>query len=175
MSFEFSLLDTSDHFVGSFDCGHGEDGQSLNQWLLNQAARDHENGICRVHVACRTGATEVLGFYSLSTHTVRLGSLDKKMRGGAYGGNDRLLPALLLGKFAVDQSVQGTGLGKEMMKDAFRTALEMRRYAGILVMALDVRDEALFRYYQHYGFRRLGDSYTMAVALAQVEDWISDH
>lgn len=164
MSFQIAIFDPSEHVVSAFDCGHDD----LNDWLIKNAAKDHQRGLCRVHVAHTPDSSEVMGYMALVTHTLQKRDLTKKMRAGAHGSDDRQLPALLLGKLAVDQSAQGTGLGSKLVDAAFQVALDIAENAGLLVVAVDVREDALFTYYQRHGFTRLGNSMTMAIPIAQI-------
>lgn len=165
-----STYDPHEHFIDAFDCGE----LSLNTWLEKTAAKDQDSHLCRVHVACSPGSTDVLGFFALSNHTIKGGDLPKRMRGGAHGGVERSIPALLLGKFAVDISQQGKGLGAYMMRAVFSNASDVAERSGLTVLTLDVREESLLTYYQRYGFVRLGQRPSMAITLGEIECRLED-
>lgn len=61
-----------------------------------------------------------------------------------------VVPAVLLGRLAVERRYQGQGLGGILLADALmRTA---RAELGVFAMVVDAKDEAAQSSYEHYGF-----------------------
>jgi GNAT superfamily N-acetyltransferase len=64
-----------------------------------------------------------------------------------------VVPAVLLGRLAVDRRYHGMGLGGVLLGDALmRTA---RAELGVFAMVVDATDEAAQRFYERYGFTLL--------------------
>jgi len=64
-----------------------------------------------------------------------------------------VVPAVLLGRLAVDRSYQGKGLGVVLLGDALmRTA---RAELGVFAMVVDAKDEGAQRFYERFGFTLL--------------------
>lgn len=63
------------------------------------------------------------------------------------------LPAVLVGRLAVDLRFRRRGLGGALLADAAAKAL--RAEAAAFAMLVDARDEAAVAFYEHHGFERL--------------------
>ncbi len=61
------------------------------------------------------------------------------------------LPILRLARLAVDEGVQGLGLGKEMLRFVFHLALRMMEGFGCVGVCVDARPASV-RFYEQYGF-----------------------
>lgn len=61
------------------------------------------------------------------------------------------LPILRLARLAVDQSVQGQGVGQEILRFVFRLAVRMANDFGCLGIVVDAKAEAV-GYYRRFGF-----------------------
>ena len=90
-----------------FDCGIDE----LNDYLKKYARQNARKGIAKTFVAIADIETRiVLGYYSVSMDKIEFESLPTEYRRKIPRYP---LPAMLIGKLAVDISIQGRGLGKE--------------------------------------------------------------
>jgi GNAT superfamily N-acetyltransferase len=77
------------------------------------------------------------------------------------------VPAVRLGRLAVDQTYQGQGLGGALLADALDRAAraEIAAYA----LLVDAKDEPAAAFYRHHGFVALPDSpLTLFLPLATV-------
>lgn len=82
-------------------------------------------------------------------------------------GAPRQIPAILLAKLALDQSVQGQGLGSELLIFALRTIVEAVRRAGGRLVIVDAIDDAVRRFYEHHDFQPLpGDDRRLVLKLS---------
>jgi predicted GNAT family N-acyltransferase len=135
-----------------FDCGNPE----LNEYLKKYAKQNDEKGIAKTFVAIlQPGTKNVLGYYSTSMAEIKRESLPanytKKLP--RYP-----LPAMRIGKLAVDKSMQGRGLGKELLMQCFRGAVRMSSEIGIFLVTVDAIDEQAKAFYLKYGFTTLEDN-----------------
>ena len=67
------------------------------------------------------------------------------------------VPVVLLGRLAVDRSVQGQGLGSLLLIDALRRAQHLAEHVGIRAVEVDAIDEAARQFYSRFGFVPLLD------------------
>ena len=99
-----ALLST-DHDTGDFDCGD----ETLNHWLKHLAVRNQREGSSRTWVV--TDGARVVAYYASSAAVLT--------RAEATGRTARNqpdpLPAMLLGRLAVDREYQGRGLAADSL------------------------------------------------------------
>jgi len=66
-------------------------------------------------------------------------------------------PVVLIGKLAVNRSVQGQGLGALLLVDALRRSLQISEQVGIRAVEVDAIDDAARNFYLKFGFPSLLD------------------
>lgn len=138
------------HDRSAFDCGQ----PMLNEWLKDRASQFDRRDLSRTFVACRPDEKIVLGYYAVSTHRVIYDVLPD----GESKGLPRLdVPVVLMGRLAVDQSVQGQGLGALLLVDALRRSLQISEQVGIRAVEVDALDDVARNFYMKFGFRSLLD------------------
>ena len=124
----------------------------LNAYLQTRAAQDMRRRVASCFVAV-DDANVVAGFYTLAATSLVLDGLsaDHARRLPRYPS----VPAVLLGRLAVDLKHQGQRLGGALVADALLRAArsEVMAYA----MVVDAKDEPAARFYAHLGFERLVD------------------
>lgn len=144
-----------EHFLLDFECGHGGE---LGDWLRRHAQTYHDENLSRVWILARSSAPEtVAGYFTLSSHSVEIGTIARRQRyDDSKNGNEvnrvGRMPAQLLGKFALDQSNQGIGLGVLLMSCAYATYLASADYAGCKYLVAEARKPELVAYYERMGF-----------------------
>ena len=138
------------HDRSVFDCGQ----PILNDWLKNRASQFDRRDLSRTFVATRPSDLLVCGYYAISTHRV----LHEVLPPDESKGLPRLdLPVVLLGRLAVDRTVQRQGLGSLLLVDALRRAMLIAEHVGIRAVEVDAIDEAARSFYLTFGFRPLTD------------------
>ena len=138
------------HDRSVFDCGQSV----LNEWLKDRAGQFDRRDLSRTFVATRPAEVLVIGYYAISTHRV----IYDVLPAGESKGLPRLdVPVVLLGRLAVDQSVQGQGLGALLLVDALRRSLQIADQVGIRAVEVDALDESARNFYLKFGFRSLLD------------------
>ena len=93
----------------------------------------------------------VIGFYSLSAHSVPRDNLPKNLKLGGYGD----LPFLMLGRLAVDKQYQGQGYGDTLIFHALNSTVAAAEHIGILGLIVDAKNESAISFYEGFGFTRL--------------------
>ncbi len=69
-----------------------------------------------------------------------------------------LVPAALLGRFAIDQQLQSRGLGKFLLADALGRVHTVAQQLGIHAVVLDALNDRARSFYVRHGFEALLDS-----------------
>ena len=130
------------HDVGRFDCGN----ESLNHWLKRRAPRNQREGSSRTWVV--TDGTRVVGFYASATAVVARTEATTR----AARNQPDPLPAMLLGRLAVDRNHQGKGLAAALLKHFLLKALEVAELTGLRLVLVHAKDSQASGFYRHYGF-----------------------
>ncbi|WP_045875455.1 GNAT family N-acetyltransferase [Pseudofrankia sp. DC12] len=139
----------------------------LDSWLRHHALEQQEEGVTTFVLAADGG--RVIGYYCLTRGAVEpsrapLASRWRSRRPPAATFGP--LPALVVGRLAVDETAQGRGVGARLLRDAVMRAATVYRTAGLpLLLAHAVSGQAR-SFYRHFGFAatRL-DPYVLALAV----------
>jgi predicted GNAT family N-acyltransferase len=158
--FRVAPLDTA-HDRGTFDSGSGP----LNRYLREQASQDTRRRVAACFVAL-TDENRIAGYYTLASASLLLAelpaSISKKLP------RYPTVPAIRIGRLAIDQAFKGQGLGGALLADALdrATRSEIAAYA----MMVDAKDKAAAAFYRHHGFIALPDSpFALFLPLATVQ------
>ena len=147
-SFTRSSL-TAKHQLHEFDCGRRE----LNQWVQEHALSMHQRNHCRVFIWTDPHSPNpdaAVAFYALSAMSVQRRHLPPR----AQRGEMRDVPAILLGKLALDLALQGQGLASRLLADAVITSARAAQSIGARFMVADPIDEEVASLYALMGFMR---------------------
>lgn len=150
-----------EHDRAAFDCG----SDPLTRYLRQQASQDMRRRVAACFVALQ-GETRIAGFYTLAAASVLLADLPaataKKLP------RYPMVPAVRMGRLAVDQAFKGQGLGGALLADALARCARAEIAAHALVV--DAKDEGAAAFYRHHGFLPLPDSpLTLFLPLATVQ------
>jgi GNAT superfamily N-acetyltransferase len=131
------------HVLEGFNCGK----TSLNDWLPRHARQAQSSGSAKTYVT--TGEGRVVGYYSLTVGQIdTLEAPDRVRKGmGAYP-----IPVVILARLAVEQRMQGQGLGVGLLQDAIRRTLTIAEHAGVRALLTHPVDEDAARFYRRFGF-----------------------
>jgi GNAT superfamily N-acetyltransferase len=138
------------HFRGAFSCGK----PPLDDFLRRLASQYEKRNLGRTYVAVQPGETRVCGYYTLASGAV---SFDHRPEASARKLPRHPVPVALLARLAVDQAVQGRGLGEALLVDALRRCLELADGLGIHAVEVHAIDEQARTFYEKYGFVPLLD------------------
>jgi GNAT superfamily N-acetyltransferase len=139
------------HDRGRFDCGRPE----LNQYLDRYARQNHESGGAKTFVAVfLEEPARVLGYYSISPASIEFARVPAQLtrKLGRYD-----VPVFRLGRLAVDRTMQGRGLGGELLLAAGARVLAVAAEVGGVALAIDAKDANAARWYERFGARQLLD------------------
>ena len=130
-----------DHVGSSFDSGE----PTLDDWFHRFAWENHVAGFARVYVTCRDG--RVVGYYSLGAFSILLDNATKR----AAKGGPTQIPALLLGRLAVDRAEQGQGIGAALLRHAMLTAVVASEQHAVRALVVNALDAPARDFYRRYG------------------------
>ncbi len=136
-----------DHETFDFDCGE----PSLDEWLRKRALSNLMLGASRTYVVCEFGSRRVRGYYALSMGQIANADATGPMRRSMPSH----IPAVVMGRIAIDRRAQGSGLGAFLLADAVERASDAAKQVSarlFLVHALSPEAEA---FYLRHGFTRL--------------------
>lgn len=134
-----------------FDCGQ----PSLNNYLTNSATKAQRDGGARVFLGMLDG--HVIGYYTLSANTIAFQQLPHPSR----GLDERYpVPAILLGRWAVDRKFAGNGFGSHLMLDAMARSIRVSDDIGASVFVVDPLNDEVREKYQKsvWQFKPLRDA-----------------
>jgi GNAT superfamily N-acetyltransferase len=164
VTFTSVAFDPEVHDVAAFGCGE----PSLDEWLLRHAAAESRRGSARVWVwvdETSTTPTRVMGYYSLSAGKVARQDLPKAL--GRGGPSE--VPAVLIGRLALDASRRGQGLGELLLADALSRIVDATRTVGARFVVVDALHEPAALFYERHGFRRLPDRLLLVQKVADIQ------
>jgi GNAT superfamily N-acetyltransferase len=141
----------SHHDRAVFSCGV----DALDRYMRQQAGQYARKHAAVAFVLVEEGSLAVLGFYTLAATSVQLTDLPeataKKLP------RYPLVPAILLGRLAVDRRQRGKRYGELLLMDALNRCLDTKDI-GWAVVIVDAKDEAAVTFYEHYHFIRFAPS-----------------
>jgi GNAT superfamily N-acetyltransferase len=122
---------------------------ALDSYLRLQAGQDMKRRVAACFLAMDATTGAVAGYYTLSACHVRLEDVatDWQKRLPRYPE----VPAVRLGRLAVDRSYQGQKIGAALLADAGARAL--RSDVAAHMMIVDAKDGSAAAFYAHHGFR----------------------
>jgi GNAT superfamily N-acetyltransferase len=135
------------HDLSQFQSGE----PALDGWLRQRALSNLELGASRTYVVCPVGSEVAVGFYSLSMGQVLALDVPGSMRRNMPNN----IPAVILGRLAVDEKWQGKGIARGLLADVIKRSLRASSEIAtrlVIVHAISTRAEM---FYLHHGFMRL--------------------
>lgn len=127
----------------AFDCGVSV----FNNWLTQRAYENQLSGASFTYLVIIDGA--IAGYFSLNNYSIMHASLSRSFKHGLPDP----IPAVLLGRLAVDKRFQRQGLFTFMLAHALKISVELSQKIGIVAVAVHPFTEAVANKYLDYGFR----------------------
>jgi GNAT superfamily N-acetyltransferase len=127
--------------------------EPLDRYLRRQASQDIRRRVAACFVALGQ-QRRIVGYYTLASASIYLEDLPARL-------SRRLpryptVPAVRMGRLAVDQAFTGQGLGGALLADALERVAQSEIAAYALLV--DAKDEQAARFYAHHGFVALADT-----------------
>lgn len=147
------------HDVSGFTSGN----PALDDWLRHHAPTATGQGT-RTYVLVDDGGS-VVGYFAIAPHLLERDDAPGRLARGA----PKQIPAILLAKLALDASVQGRGMGSELLVVALEVIVAAARRAGGRVVVVDAIDGSASAYYEHHDFKPLpGHTRRLVMKLSSV-------
>jgi GNAT superfamily N-acetyltransferase len=133
------------HVLGALDSGE----PILDIWLREHAYGSEARRTSRTFVW--SDGDVVTAFYTISAHRLVRAELPHTVG----RGSPREIPAVLLGKLALDRSLHGKGLGGVLLADALSRIVRATTTVGARFVVVDALHPKAAAFYEHFGFRRI--------------------
>ena len=137
--------------LDSFSCGQPD----LDEWLRRFARHAEGMRSGRTWVWTQNGL--VVAYFTLAGHVIERGELPARP---GRGSPDRI-PAVLIARFALHETLHGSGLGGTMLADAVSRIVAATDIVAARFVVVDAIDEHAADFYSHYGFERIPDTYRL--------------
>ena len=126
-----------------FDCGV----PALDEWFSRFALSDWRAGALVTYVLER--GSQIVGFYTLAPHTIEPEAAPGRL--GAGLPRQRPIPVILLARLGLDRSVQGTGLGGDLLKNALARSAAAAHDIGARAVLVHAKNAGAAAFYQRHG------------------------
>jgi GNAT superfamily N-acetyltransferase len=156
------------HNRAAFQCGKAP----LDRYLQQQAGQDRRRDLAQCFVLVHTDEpATILGYYTLSAASIELTDLTATQ---AKKLPYRVLPALLIGRLAIQETLQGQGLGRRLLNAALMHCLSLRSQLGSYAVLVDPLDDEARSWYLKAGFLALEPPVTrLFLPMATLEKLLS--
>jgi GNAT superfamily N-acetyltransferase len=135
---------TSEHELRGFACGK----PAMDDWLVRRALTNQSTGTSRTWVVTTKDDPRVAAFYTSATASVLRSTAPKSWT----RNQPTELPALLLGRLAVDVRHTGRGLAAALLKHFMGKALEVSRAVGVRVVLVHAKNDDALAFCTRFGF-----------------------
>jgi len=130
------------HDTTAFVCGI----ESLDHWLKQRALKNQVTGASRTFVLCK--GNRVVAYYALASSAVAARMATGRLRRNMPDP----IPVVVLGRLAIDQSLQGSGIGRALVRDACLRVIVATESIGIRGMIVHALSASAQAFYEHVGF-----------------------
>jgi GNAT superfamily N-acetyltransferase len=138
---------TVTHELGDFRSGE----DSLDSWLQARALANMELAASRTYVICPLNSRQVIGYYALCMGQI----LNQEAIGAMRRDMPRHIPAVILGRLAIDLPWQNQGLGGALLQDAVQRSARAAKEVSARLLVVHAISPVAEAFYSRYGFARL--------------------
>jgi ribosomal protein S18 acetylase RimI-like enzyme len=148
VSAPFRLEVLAKHDREPFACGQ----PALDAYFKKGVSQDVRRRVTACFVAVEAETGVVAGYYTIAATSIQLSALppETSQRLPRYP----MVPAVRIGRLAIDEHFQKRGLAAALLADAARRSLQSP--PAVFALVVDAKDEHAARFYEHHGFQRLG-------------------
>jgi len=135
----------------NFDCGV----DSLNAYLKKYAWQNFKKNVGVTILAFEEDKRDkILGYYTVSMAQINFEHLPSEL---SKGLPRYPVPAMRIGRLAVDRFAHAKGVGSALLRDALQRAITLSTEVGTCAVLVDAINEQAKSFYEHYGFVALND------------------
>ncbi len=158
------------HRFDDFRCGE----PALDDWLRRYARAAQASDSARVFVVTLEDGETVVGYYAIAAAQVAPEEATERALKGQPRA--RPVPAILLGRLAVDQGHQGAGLGRSLLQDVLLRCVEAAEVIGARVLLVHAKHDAAKAWYLQFGFEESpSDPLHLLMLLKDVRAFLERH
>ena len=136
-------LDAKVHDRSGFDSGAPE----LDDWLRRYATQNRRRDTAATWVVT-TAKAKVVAYVSVAMTGVDRSSAPRQLA----SQSPNPVPALLIGRLAVDRSVSGLGVGTSLVAHVLATAVELNGHAACRALVVSALDDVARTWWLRLGF-----------------------
>ena len=145
----------------------------LDEYIKKQASQDVKRDLSASYVL-QDYKGKVLAYYTLSSNSIpREGLPEELLKKLRLPPSYQNLPAIMLGRLAVDQEHKGKGYSKFLLQDAFEKCLLVSDSIGSLAIIVDPIDDSAAAFYRKYGLIHLESSSRMFIPMKTIRELIN--
>ncbi|MCY7369061.1 MAG: GNAT family N-acetyltransferase [Chamaesiphon sp.] len=122
--------------------------EPLDRYLWERANQDFKRYVATPFVLYDLESKRIAGYYTLAATGIQFEDLPETMRKKLP--RYPIVPAILLGRLAVDERYQGQGIGSFLLVDALRRSLINEIVAAAVVV--DAKDQTAQAFYKYHNF-----------------------
>lgn len=138
---------TDKHDLENFNSGE----EMLDSWLRERALANMESAASRTYVICTSDSRKVIGYYAICMGQI----FNQEVIGSMRRNMPRQIPAVILGRLAIDEQWQGRGLGKALLQDAVLRSVRAAKEVSARLLIVHAISQDAKEFYLHHGFVRL--------------------
>lgn len=152
----------------NFKCGIDD----LDRYLKQFAVLNDRNNIGKTFVAIESSHPQKpIGYYTVSMAQILFKNLPDSIRKGLP---KYPVPAMRIGKLAVDSRFKGLHIGSFLLKDAFLRAINISSEIALYFVLVDALNEDARNFYLKYGFTAFENNpLTLVIPLATIKKAVS--
>lgn len=146
-------LDVKKHDREKFNCGV----PVLNSYLRVRANQEQKKRLNVVYVAVpESKKKRIIGYCTMSNGSIALSKMTPGFRKGVPATYD--IPIVKIGRLGVDVDYQRKGVGRLLLKNAFKSVYMVALLSGVNGVAVNAKNEMAIKFYKKFGFQLLNDS-----------------
>lgn len=134
------------HDRNGFNCGVKE----LNDYLQKQIRQDISKAATAAYIIREKNSDKISGFYTLSATSIILDEIEESIKKNL--ARYESIPAVLVGRLAVDKSHQGNRLGEKLLLNALERSLSLSKQIGVSAVIVEAKNNNAVKFYQNYEF-----------------------
>jgi len=144
----YPVKDIQKSSLKSFDCGI----EVLNEFLSRYSQKNDSLGIGKTFVALDE-KEKIAGYFTLATAQTAFEDIPDEYRGKLP---KYPIPALRIARLAVSKDLQGKGVGKWLLAQAFIKTIQVADVTGLYFIIVDAKESSK-SFYERYGFHKFND------------------
>jgi len=131
-------------------------GQTLLDDFIRQRAGQYDRrDLGRTYVLVSGDESRVWGYYTLASGAMGFDTIPDEW---SKRLPQHFIPAVHLGRLAVDQAIQGRGFGGDLLFDGLQTAGRISEQIGVFAVDVFAINEDAKSFYLRFGFLQLVDN-----------------